>query len=213
VHAYNTKQLLDYLGVKKASVVGHSLGGTMAMRFSLMYPDYVERLVLEDPIALEDYRLKVPFATRDELAAEARSQTRERIETFMKDFFASWKPAFQMFSDVQYRWTLGPESDLIARTAAQTYTMAYEQPVLYEMPLIKAPTLLMAGEKDRAAIGRNRVTPEVRATLGLYPELAKKAAQAMTDCKLVLIPDVGHVPHLEAPERFHEELLRFLEQK
>jgi pimeloyl-ACP methyl ester carboxylesterase len=35
----------------------------------------------------------------------------------------------------------------------------------------------------------------------------------MADCKLVLIPDVGHVPHLEAPERFHEELLRFLEQK
>ena len=153
------------------------------------------------------------FATRDELAAEARGQTRERIETFMKDFFASWKPAFQVFADVQYRWTLGPESDLIARTAAQTYTMAYEQPVLYELPLIKTPTLLIVGEKDRVAIGRNRVTPEVRATLGLYPELAKKAAQAMTDCKLVLIPDVAHLPHLEAPERFHEELLRFLEQK
>ena len=213
VHAYNIKQLLDYLGVKKATLVGHSLGGTMAVRFTLMYPDYVERLILEDPIGLEDYRIKVPFATRDELAVEARSQTRERIETFMKEFFASWKPAFQIFADVQYRWTLGPESDLIARTAAQTYTMAYEQPVLYEMPLIKPSTLLIVGEKDRAAIGRNRVTPEVRATLGLYPELAKKAAQAMTDCKLVLIPDVAHVPHLEAPERFHEELLRFLDQK
>ena len=213
VHAYNTKQLLDYLGVKKANLVGHSLGGTMAMRFTLMYPDYVERLVLEDPIGLEDYRNKVPFATRDALAAEARGQTRERIETFMKDFFANWKSAFQTFADVQYRWTLGPESDLIARTAAQTYTMAYEQPVLYEMPLIRTPTLLIVGEKDRAAIGRNRVTPEVRATLGSYPELAKKAAQAMPDCKLVLVPDVGHVPHLEAPERFHEELLRFLEQK
>jgi len=213
VHAYNTKQLLDYLGAKKVFLVGHSLGGAMAMRFALMYPDYVERLVLEDPIGLEDYRNKVPFATREALAAEARAQTRERIETFMKDYFANWKPAFQVFADVQYRWTLGPESDLIARTAAQTYTMAYEQPVLYEMPLIKTPTLLIVGEKDRAAIGRNRVTPEVRATLGLYPDLAKKAAQAIPDCKLVLVPDVGHVPHLEAPERFHEELLHFLEQK
>ena len=91
--------------------------------------------------------------------------------------------------------------------------MAYEQPVLYEMPLIKAPTLLIVGEKDRAAIGRNRVTPEARATLGLYPELARKAAQALHDCKLALLPDVGHVPHLEAPDRFHEELVRFLEQK
>jgi pimeloyl-ACP methyl ester carboxylesterase len=185
----------------------------MAMRFSLMYPDYVERMVLEDPIGLEDYRIKVPFATRDELAAEARAQTRERSETFMRDFFANWRPAFQMFADVQYRWTLGPESDLIARTAAQTYTMAYEQPVLYEMQLIKTPTLLIVGEKDRAAIGRNRVTPEIRATLGLYPELARKAAQTLPNCKLVLMPDVGHVPHLEAPDLFHEEMLRFLDQK
>ncbi len=154
----------------------------------------------------------MPFATREQLATEARKQTRAGIETLFKEFFATWKPAFQMFAEVQYRWTLGPESDLIARTAAQTYTMAYEQPVVYEMPLIKTPTLLIVGEKDRAAIGRNRVAPEVRATLGLYPELARKAAQAMPDCKLVLLPDVGHVPHLEAPERFHDELLRFLEQ-
>ncbi|HYL19576.1 MAG TPA: alpha/beta hydrolase [Burkholderiales bacterium] len=213
VHAYNTKQLLDYLGVKRAIFVGHSLGGMMAARFALMYPEQVERLVLEDPIGLEDYRLKVPFATRDELTSEARKQTRAAIDTFMKGFFANWKPEFQSYADVQYRWMLGPESELVARTAAQTYTMAYEQPVLYELPSIKTPTLLIVGDKDRAAIGRARVSPEVRATLGLYPELAKKAAQSMPDCKLVLVPDVGHVPQLEAPDAFHDELLRFIEAK
>ncbi len=213
VHAYNTKQVLDYLGVKQAIFVAHSLGGMMAARFTLMYPDRVERLVLEDPIGLEDYRIKVPFATRDELAAEARGQSRASAESFFQGFFANWKPEFQHYADIQYRWTLGPESDLIARTAAQTYTMAYEQPILYELQLIKHPALLIVGEKDRVAIGRNRVTPEVRATLGLYPELAKKAAQSMPDCKLVLLPGVGHIPHLEAPEKFHDELARFLEQK
>jgi pimeloyl-ACP methyl ester carboxylesterase len=35
----------------------------------------------------------------------------------------------------------------------------------------------------------------------------------MPDCKLVLVPDVGHVPHLEAPDTFHDELLRFIEPK
>ena len=213
VHADNTKLLLDYLGVKRAIIVGHSLGGMMAVRFALMFPQYVERLVLEDPIGLEDYRLKVPFATREELAAEARKQTRAGIDTLFKGYFVQWKPEFEVFADVQYRWALGPESDLIARTAAQTYTMAYEQPVVYELPLIKAPTLLIAGEKDRAALGRNRVTPEVRATLGLYPELARKAVQSIPDARLALFPDLGHIPHLEAPDRFHQELLQFLEQK
>lgn len=211
VHASNLRQLLDYLGTKRAVFVGHSIGGMMASRFTLMFPDYVERLVLEDPLGLEDYRPKVPFATRDELAADARHQTRPAIDSFFKGFFAVWKPEYQLFADVQYRWSLGPEAELIFSTAAQTYTMAYEQPVVYELPLIKAPTLLIAGEKDRTALGRNRVTPEVRATLGLIPELARKAAQSMPDCKLVLFPDVAHVPHLEAPDKFQEELLRFLE--
>jgi pimeloyl-ACP methyl ester carboxylesterase len=211
VHAYNTKQLLDYLGIAKAIVVAHSMGGMMAARFALMYPEHVDRLVLEDPIGLEDYRIKVPFATRDELAAEARKRTRAAIDTATRGYFVNWSPEFEVYADVQYRWTLGPESEAIARTAAQTYAMAYEQPVVYELPLIKQPTLLIVGEKDRTALGRNRVTPEVRATLGLYPELAGKAAQSMPDCKLVMLPEVGHIPHLEARDKFHEELLRFLE--
>jgi pimeloyl-ACP methyl ester carboxylesterase len=212
-HAQNTKMLLDLLGIKKATVVGHSLGGMMAIRFALMYPDLVERLVLEAPIGLEDYRLKVPYATRDELAEETRKQTASANETFFKAYFVEWKLEYQIFPDVQTRWMLGPESELIARTAAHTYTMAYEQPVLYELSGLKPPTLLMIGEKDRTALGRGRVSPEVRATLGLMPELGKKAAAAIPDCRLVVIPDVGHVPHLEAPQRFNDELLRFIEPK
>jgi len=212
VHADNTKLLLDYLGVKRAVLVGHSLGGMMAARFALMFPEYVERLVLEDPLGLEDYRVKVPYATREQLAAEARKQTRAGIDSQFKDYFVQWKPEFEVYADVQYRWSLGSESDLIARTAAQTYTMAYEQPVVYELPQIRAPTLLIVGEQDRAALGRSRVAPEVRATLGLVPELARKAVQSIPDARLVLFPDIGHVPHLEAQDRFDQELLRFLEQ-
>lgn len=213
VHASNTEQLLDFLSVKRAVIVGHSLGGMLAARFTLMYPERVERLVLEDPLGLEDYRIKVPFATREELAAEVRKQSRASVDSFFQGFFAAWKSDFQIYADMQYRWMLGPESDLIARTAAQTYIMAYEQPVLYELPLVRQPTLMVVGEQDRTALGRNRVSAAVRATLGLYPELARKAAQAMPDCKLVLLPNVAHVPHLETPEKFHEELQRFLEAR
>ena len=211
VHASNTKQLLDYLGVKRAVIVGHSIGGMMAVRFALMFPEYVERLVLEDPLGLEDYRPKVPFASREELAKEAAHQTRASIEAFFQGFFAEWRSEYQIFPDVQYRWSLGPEAGLIFRTAAQTYTMAYEQPVVYELPLIKAPSLIIVGDKDRTALGRNRVSAEVRATMGLMPELARKAAQAIPNCKLVIIPGVAHIPHLEAPDAFHEALLHFLE--
>ena len=60
--ATNTRKLVDSLDIKQAIVVGHSMGGMLAIRFTLMYPETVMRLVLEDPIGLEDYREFVPYA-------------------------------------------------------------------------------------------------------------------------------------------------------
>ena len=212
LHAQNTRQLLESLGVRKASLVAHSLGGMMAVRFALMYPDMVDKLVLESPIGLEDYRIKVPYATREELAREHAATDRAGFERLFRGFFAQWRPDYEVYTDVQYRWQLGPEARWIARTAAHTYQMAYEQPIVYELPLLRQPTLLIAGDRDRAAIGRNRVSPEVRATLGLFTELAPRAAQAMPNSRLLMLPGVGHVAHLEVPERFHAEVLRFLQE-
>ena len=209
-HARHTKQLLETLGVQRATLVGHSLGGMMAIRFALMYPDAVERLVLEAPIGLEDYRIPVPYATREQLTTEALQTPREAVDQLFHNFVAQWQPQFQIYADAQNGWMVGPEAYRIARTAAHTYTMAYEQPVLYELGLLKPKTLLIVGEKDRAAIGRNRVGTQVRATMGLWPQIAQRAAKAIPDSRLVLLPDVAHIPHLEAPARFHAELEAFL---
>jgi len=209
-HAANLQQLLQTLGVARADVIGHSLGGMMAVRFALSHPEMVRRLVLEAPIGLEDYRLKVPYATREELAREHLQTPPEGFDRLFRAFVAQWDPRFQTYSDVQAGWLRSAEAHRIARTAAHTYTMAYEQPVVYELPLVKAPTLLMVGELDRAAIGRNRVPQAVRATMGLMPALARQAVAALPDAKLVLFPQVGHVPHLEVPDRFHAEVLEFL---
>src|SRR3954454_2555985 len=59
--ASNTKLLLDSLGVGNAVIVGHSMGGMVATRFALMYPEFTTRLVLENPIGLEDYKEKAPY--------------------------------------------------------------------------------------------------------------------------------------------------------
>jgi pimeloyl-ACP methyl ester carboxylesterase len=61
--AANTAALLDELKIEKAAVVGHSMGGMLAVRFARNYPARTAQLVLENPIGLEDYRFKVPVKT------------------------------------------------------------------------------------------------------------------------------------------------------
>lgn len=210
--ARNTRALLDSLGIGRTIVIAHSMGCMLGARFALMYPQLVELLVMESPIGLEDYRLKVPYATNEELAREAAAMTKQDIDRFYRGYFVAWKPEYQIFADIQYRWGSGPDADLVNRTAAHTYQLAYEQPVLYELPLIGIRTLIIGGAKDRSAIGRNRVSPEVREALGRFAELIPAAAASMPNADAVVLEDVGHIAHLEATAVFHLELQSFFEQ-
>jgi hypothetical protein len=66
----------------------------------------------------------------------------------------------------------GADLPRMAHVTAQIDDMIYTQPVVYEFPQIKVPTLLIIGGKDRTALGRDLVSPAVRDRLGNYPELA-----------------------------------------
>ena len=78
--------------------------------------------------------------------------------------------------------------------------MAYTQPVFYEFEKIAAPVLLLIGDKDTTAIGKQLAPPAVRATLGHYPVLAKEAAARIPHAQLVEFPDLGHAPQIQAPD-------------
>jgi pimeloyl-ACP methyl ester carboxylesterase len=57
--ARNTMALLDHLGIARADIVAHSLGGMLGVRIARAYPDRVAHLLLAAPIGLENYRLYV----------------------------------------------------------------------------------------------------------------------------------------------------------
>jgi pimeloyl-ACP methyl ester carboxylesterase len=64
--AENTHALLMSRGIGRAIVVGHSMGGMLAARYALMYPDAVDELVLVDPLGLEDWKAEgVPYESVD----------------------------------------------------------------------------------------------------------------------------------------------------
>ena len=77
--------------------------------------------------------------------------------------------------------------------------MIYQQPVRHEFRLLQPPTLLVVGLADRTTVGRGRVPEEIIKDKGQYAILGKEAAKDIPNCKLVELPNVGHIPHLEAP--------------
>ncbi|WP_026464892.1 alpha/beta fold hydrolase [Adhaeribacter aquaticus] len=209
--ASNTKKLLDTLQVKKAIVVGHSMGGMLATRFGLMYPESTQKLVLENPIGLEDYRALVPFQPLDKVVANELKATEESMRNYHKTYYVAWKPEYEELIKAGAGQTRSPDFLQVAVASAQTYDMIYQQPVVHEFPLVKVPTLVIIGQEDRTVVGKAQIKDkEVLAKAGQYPQLGKKTAAAIKGAKLVELNNVGHIPHIEATDTFHRALLDFI---
>ncbi|WP_226665529.1 alpha/beta fold hydrolase [Microbulbifer aggregans] len=212
--AEHTRSLLDTLDVEKVYVAGHSMGGMLATRFALMHPDRAKKLVLINPIGLEDWKRVVPYQSIDGSIAQEEQQTPAIVKAYMtKAYFdGHWKPEYNPLLDIQGGWSIGPDADKIAVIDALTSDMVFTQPVLYEFEDLKMPTLLIIGTRDRTAIGKNRAAPTVQQKLGLYGELGKITAKKIPNAELVELNGVGHVPQYEAFQAYVTAFSGFIER-
>lgn len=210
--AANTKKILDTLKITKTIVLGHSMGGMVATRFAVMYPELVEKFILENPIGLEDYKLKVPYQSIDkwyqiELKSDVKSIKNYQLTSY---YDGKWKPEYSRWVNLLAGWTLNKDYPRVAWNSALTYDMIYTQPVCYDFDKITAPTLLIIGQRDRSAVGKNLAPEDVRKTLGNYPELGKITKSKIKNSQLVELDNIGHLPHIEDFDRFIQPLLKFL---
>ncbi len=214
--AHNTKALLDTLGVKRAIVIGHSTGGMLATRYALMFPDAVEQLVMVNPIGLEDWKAEgVPSLSIDQWHARELQVTAERIRNYERATYyaGQWRPEYETWVQMLAGMFRGPGRDTVAWHSALLYDMIFTQPVLYEFGKITVPTLLLFGEQDNTAIGKDIAPAAVKARLGDYPALARKTVAAIPGARLVLFPELGHAPQIQDPQRFHRALLEGLQAR
>ncbi|WP_111745711.1 alpha/beta fold hydrolase [Salinisphaera orenii] len=214
--AANTRALLSRLDVAQPVVLGHSMGGMLAVRFALMYPDFIHRLVLVNPIGLEDWKAKgVPYRGVPAWYQRELNKDYEAIKAYQKEsyYFGDWNPAYARWAKMLAGMYAGEDVERVAWAQAMTYDMVYTQPVVHEFDKIEVPTTLMIGQRDRTALGKDLVSDELRATLGRYPELSRRAAERIPDAELIEFDGLGHLPHIEAPERFQQKLLEALKPR
>lgn len=212
--AQNTKMLLDTLNITKTAVLGHSMGGMLATRFALMYPSTTEKLILENPIGLEDWKLKVPYKPVEWWYENELKSSYDGIKKYqlVNYYDNKWKPEYDEWVNLLAGWTLNSDYKTIAWNAALTYDMIFTQPVVYEFENITAPTLLIIGTRDRTALGKPLVADDISKTMGLYDTLGKQTQKRIYGAQLVELKDVGHLPHIEVFDQFIKPLIMFLKE-
>jgi 3-oxoadipate enol-lactonase len=189
-HVKDLRDLLKDLGVEKASLVGLSLGGMVALDYALDYPGEVEQLVLVGP-GLRGY-----VAAPDPLVEEAYRRAHEDP-----------KGAAGAMMD-QVGW-ISPEAGPIAHERMRrmltenVQTWAFMDPTRLEwsaVPTIErlgdlqVPTLLVVGDKDMSAI----------------LEIADTLTTKIPSIQKVTISGGSHHPNLDRPKKFNQTILSFL---
>lgn len=197
LHAHNSIALLDHLGVDEAAVVGHSIGGQMATRLTYLYPERITHMVMVNPVGLTDRRPGRGFEPYDpdevDVTPDLQEEWEDDVQTDMRRY-AEWKPEYLKHLRIRHGNRLAGGYPQLAHSEALARNMRRLDSVVDDWPHIDTKAMLLGGELDGPT----------------FPEDARRAVESLQNAELVLIPDIGHNPHEEAPEIVNEELIRFL---
>ena len=210
--ARNTMVLLDHLGIAKADIVAHSMGGMLGVRIARAFPDRVNHLLLAAPIGLEDYRLYVPPTPTEKILENEDRLTAEGYRKQLETNYAPKIPpeAITPFIDARFNTKGASDYARWLRAFVSSGQMIYREPVVHEIPLVTAPTLFIMGADDHNAPGKPNAPEALRAKMGQNAELAKALAAKMPQARAEVIGNAGHLVFLDAPARFNELMLGFL---
>lgn len=179
--------LLDLLEIKEATICGLSVGGLIAQRVALSYPDRVRALVLCDT----GMRIG-SFASWEERISVVKESGLDKLaQPSMERWFTA---AFRENRSVEMR---GYANMLLRIPAAGYLGASYalrDADLTQETPRINQPTLVLCGDQDIA-------TP---------PDLGRELARAIPGARFSIIRDAGHLTCIEQPEAMAHQMLDFL---
>jgi len=203
-HASGVRDVLTALGHDRVTVIGHSLGGGIAMQFAYQFPERCERMVLVSSgglgrevhlraAALPGADWVLPVLTSRELLAAGRA-----------------------LGGVLRRVRLAPDGDLevLAHGFASLDNAGSRKAFLHTVRAVIEPSGQRVSAHDRLALAALLPTLVVWGERdSIIPASHGVAAhEAMPGSRLELFPDAGHMPHDDDPRRFARVLTEFYEE-
>lgn len=197
-------EFMDVLGIESAAVVGNSLGGLAALRLALSEPERVAALGLVSGAGLGRgvspalRALSLPGYGGPAAAwGKTRPGAAQRALGRAGLVFARPRRVPRGWLEEQYRLARLPGflRAQLATVRAQVGLRGQREVLLDKLPSLRVPTLVVWGERDRV----------------LPASQAREAMSGLENGFLEILPDCGHLPQVEQPERFASALERFLQ--
>ena len=208
-----TRGLLDSAGVQRAALVGHSTGGMLAVRFTLLHPDRVSSLVLVNPLGPNDTLAEgVPYADLGRLQQEEARTTAATIKAYqLRNYYhGTWKPEYDRWVAMLAGQYASPDGGIVREAQARLTDMIQTQPVAAEFPRVMRPVTLLIGQRDLTAFRASSASAGVRDRIRSVPEAAEEAVKRFPRARLVRLAGLGHAPQVEDPQRFQAALFQAL---
>ncbi|WP_052117445.1 alpha/beta fold hydrolase [Knoellia flava] len=203
-HAATLRDLLDHLGIDRVTLVGHSLGGGIAMQFFYLFPGRVDRLVLIATGGLgREVNLVLRSATlpgaEQVLSVVASAPVLSKVQALGQlatkvgwhpgsDISAVWR-GFTSLADAESRRAFLATTRSVIDIGGQSIS-AHDR--LEDAPPV--PILLVWGSKDRMIPAWHAIS----------------AQSSVPHCRVELFEGAGHFPHLDDPDRFTRVLRDFV---
>lgn len=180
-------ELLDELGVERFSLLGHSMGGGVALQTALDHPRRVHKLVLYGTASTGRMpkRFETVKETLDRIRLDGIQATAERIA-------ATWFVEGARAPMYDFCVSAAGEPDQAAAMKAIENFQKWD--VSERLGELKIPVLVICGDRDRSY--------SLEDTLAMMRRIARS--------ELCVLPNCAHAAHLEAPEIFTDLLTTFL---
>ncbi len=198
------KQLSEQVSYKSLSLVGHSMGGQIAMVTALNYPKIVDKLVLISSAGFETF-------TEGEAAWFKKVVTPELIkDTPIRNIDINLKSNFYNYTDeaefmiterIQMRKANG--FDLYCYAVAENVAGMVNAPVYEKLEKILQPTLILFGENDG-------LIPNPYLHGGFTKVIAEIGNEKIPNSELVMFPESGHFVQFEKADQVNKTILEFL---
>lgn len=199
--------LMDDRGVLRAAVMGHSMGGQIAITLALSHPERVSALVLSAPAGIERFQAgHATWMKRYWTEGRTLETTEEEVRyTFSSLAFARHDDGVERL--LQERVRMRDTPMLLGTSVAVSRSVAgmLDHPVADRLSEIAVPTLLVFGTDDR-------MIPNPILNGGRTRTIALKGQRAIKGSQLLLVSGAGHTVHHDAPDEFNTAVAAFLDK-